>query len=252
MSVQTVNLPLGVGRIFVKRTSDADGKYRLLGTLKGEATFTYTKEEVEQKAGDVLGAVRRDVVDEMAQIKGTITDLRHDQLIFALGVSISTTQLTATQSIRLTQEIATPASTTTTKSLSRTAKSMTSVQFVSLDRSTSFVRGTDYTLPTTKKFKAISAAFKNKTVRAFYTKLFTTAQRLRMGDQAALQQVSIMYVHHTSDSKAMAITFHIATISGDLALAFKEKEYTTYDVLFKALADPTKAKGNKLFQISRE
>lgn len=252
MSVAPVNLLLGSGYLFVKRDDDADGKWRLIGSVKGECAFTYTPEYAEQRPSDVLAAVRRDRVQEEAMMKLTVVDFRMDQLINALGTTISRTQLTATQSIRLVQTLSTPASTTSTRSLSRTAKSTTSIAFTSHDRATDFVKGTDFTVPTTKKYRPLSAAFKNKTVLAFYTKLFSTATRVQIGDKEDLEGVSVMFVHRQSDKKMIAIEFYKATVFGEFSLAFKEKEHTVHELTFKALADTSKAKGNRLFRIARE
>ena len=64
MSVQAQNVPLGLGTLYFKRVDDADGKYRMVGALKGEVVFGYKQETVEQKVGDMMGKVRRDRIDE--------------------------------------------------------------------------------------------------------------------------------------------------------------------------------------------
>jgi hypothetical protein len=249
MSAQAVNMLLGTGKLYAKRSTDTDGKWRLIGSIKGEASFNYKPGFVEQRPSDVIAAVRRDKIEESAMLKCTLVDFRLDQIIPALGLSISSTQLTLTSSIRLAQELTTGASTTTSKCISQTAKSTTSIAFTSLDRATDYVRGTDFTLISKKKFKPISAAFKSKAVRAYYTKKFTAATRIDIGDNALLQSVSLMYVHQKSNGKHVSIQFPLATIHSDLTLAFKEKDYTMPEVTFAALADPTAAKGKKLFSI---
>ena len=125
MSVQAVNQLLGPGSIYVKKTTDSDGKYKLIGSVK-EATFSYTKEEVEAKPGDMTVATRRDKVEEKASLKFKVVDFRLDQMIDAFGLSASLTQLTLTSSIRIFQEISF-GSTTDTKTLSRTMKSLTAL-----------------------------------------------------------------------------------------------------------------------------
>lgn len=262
MSAQAINLLLGTGRMYAKRyatgtgASDSDGKWKLIGSIKGMLEFTYTPTFAEQRPSDTKTYIRRDLIDEKASMKATLVDFRIDQLRWMLGMSASTSGLSKTISIRLAQELTAPASTTTTKSLSRTAKSTTSVAFSSLDRSTDYVKATDFTMATTKKFKAISAAFKGKAVRAYYTRLFTpsasSGMRINMGDQLVLQQISLMYVHQQANGKHVSIQFPIATIDGPLKLDFKEKEYTMPEMVFSALGDPTLAKGRKLFSIVRE
>ncbi len=250
MSVQAVNQLLGPGMIYVKRTTDADGKYRLIGSVK-EATFQATKEEVEQKPGDMTVATRRDKIEEKATLKCKVVDFRLDQMIAAFGLSISRTQLTLTSSVRIMQEM-TFASTSVSKSLSHTAKSMTSVAATSLDRSTDYVAATDYTMTSTKKIKPKLASFWGGTRRVFYTALHTTSKAIRIGGNELLQNVSIMYVHKKSNGKHIAIQFGIATVQGDLSFEFKEKDYTVPEITFAALGDPTKPKGQQLFKIIEE
>lgn len=251
MSVQPVNLALGNGLLYAKREDDADGLYRLIGSLKGETTFTYAPEFVEQKPGDLLTAVRRDIVEEKASMKCQIVDFRVDQLINLLGISISTTSLTATTSFRIKQELLL-GSTTATQSFSYTAKSLTSVVVTNLDRSTTYVSGTDYTLPSTKKINALTAGTANTTVNIYITALIPAANRIRIGDKTPLQVLSLKFVHQLSDKKHIQIDFPRATINSDFVLPFKEKEYTMTDITFAALGDPTKPQGQKLFTISRQ
>lgn len=253
MSAEAVNMLLGVGHLYVKRNTDTDGKWRLVGSTKKNTKFTYKPTFVEQRPSDTIVMTRRDKIEESATLMTEVVDWRTDQLKYALGLSQSSTGLSKTTSIRMAQELITKTSTTTTQSLSRTAKSTTSVAFTTLDRKTDFTRGTDFTMVSTKKFKAVSAAFKGKkAVRAYFTKLVSGAQVINVGDQSVLQSMSVMFVHQKSDGKHVAIVFPLATINADLTAAFNEKEYTTYDTTFAALGDPTLPKGQKLFKIVKE
>ena len=261
MSVQAINLLFGAGVLYAKRAAtssgaaDSDGKWRVIGSIKGKMEFTYTPTFAEQRPSDTKVFVRRDLIEEKASMKGTFVDFRVDQLRWLLGQSTSTTSLCKTISVRLAQELTVKPSTTTTQSISRTSKSTTSVAFSSLDRATDYVRATDFTMVSTKKFKAVSAAFKNKAVRAYYTHVFTPtagSQRLRIGDQSVLQQISIMYVHTLSNGKHVAIQFPLASIDGPFKLTFDEKAYTMPEMNFSALGDPTLIKGTKLYTIVKE
>lgn len=250
MSVQAVNQLLGPGLIYVKRSTDSDGKWRLLGSAK-EATITIMKEEAEQKPGDMLTSTRRDKVEEKAQLKCKVVDFRLDQMINALGLSVSRTQLTLTSSLRIMQEIA-MGSTTDTKTISHTVKSITSVACTSLDRSTDYVRGTDFTVLSTTKIKPLLAAFANGTRRVFYTFRQATAKAINIGGNTLLQNVSIMYVHQKSNKKHVAIQIPLATAMGDISFEFKEKDYTMPEITFAALGDPTQPKGRQLLRIIEE
>ena len=251
MAVQAVNVPLGLGKLYFKRASDADGKYRMVGALKGDVTFTYKQELVEQKAGEMMGKVRRDRIDEECMLKASVCDFKVEQLIALLGLSVSTTQLTVTNSIRRVEQFITGVSTTTTQTLSQTAKSITSAHLTSLDRSTEYVKGTDYTMPTARAIRPLTAGFKNKTVLAHYSSRRAT-KRVRVGDNKLLQEVSLRFVHKLSSGKFVTLDIPRATVSGDIAIPFSEKDYTVYDIQFSGLADPTLAEGTRLFTIARE
>ena len=217
MSVQAQNVPLGLGTLYFKRVDDADGKYRMVGALKGEVVFGYKQETVEQKVGDMMGKVRRDRIDEDCTLKASICELKVENLIALLGLSVSTSQLTATASHRVKEQHATGISTTDTQTLSQTAKSTTSVHITSLDRSTDYVQGTDYTMPTARGIKPVTSAFRNITVLAHYTTR-KSSRLVRVGDNSVLQIVSVMFVHKLSSGKKVTIVIPRATVMGDISI----------------------------------
>lgn len=251
MSVQPVNLHLGLGELFFKRDTDVNGKYMSVGTLKGKATFAYEMATAEQKPGNRLTVARRDKISEKATLTVEVIDLKIPQLIAALGLSISTTQITVTTSMRVFDEIAF-GSTTTTKTLALTAISMTSVVAISMDRSTKYARGTDFTLPSTTKIKPISASFKQKSNFVAYNSKMISATTMRVGDKFKLQQVSLMYTTKLSSGKFISIIMPYATVIGGLTLPFGEAEYTMYNLVFAAIGDMTAASGTSLFKIARQ
>lgn len=261
MSIQPINLVFGVGRLYAKRAAtgsgaaDADSKWKLIGSIKGKVEFTYNPSFAEQRPSDTKVVVRRDLIEEKASLKASLVDFRIDQLRWILGSSLSTTTLSKTISVRLAQEFKMPASTTTCKTLSHTAKSKTSVTATTLDRATDYAASTDFTVVSTKSLKAKSAAFKGSNVRVYYTRVITPASgigRLPMGDQLLTQQISLMYVHQQPNQKMIAIQIPIATIDGATKFAFDEKNYLVPEVSFSAIGDPNQLKGKKLFTIVRE
>ena len=251
MSVQQVNLQLGLGELFFKRDTDTNGKYMPVGTLKGKATFAYEMATAEQKPGNRLTVARRDKIGEKAMLTVEVVDLKIPQLIAALGLSISTTQITVTTSMRVFDEIAF-GSTTTTKTIALTAISITSVVALSMDRSTKYAKGTDYTMPSTTKLRPLIAAFKQKSNLITYNTRMASATTMRVGDKFKLQQVSLMYTTKLSSGKFISIIMPYATITGGLTLPFGETEYTTYNLVFSAIGDMTAASGNSLFKIARQ
>lgn len=251
MSVQQENIPLGIGELFFKRKDDTSGKYMPVGVLKGAVNFVYEYDTVEQKPGNRLTVARRDKVAERAYLTAQVMDLKMSQLIPALGLSISTTQLTITSTLRQVEEIAFT-SITTTKTLAKTAVSTTSVVAQSLARGTKFVKGTDFTVPSTTKVKPILAGFANRSNLVHYDTKNVSATTTRVGDKYTLQEVDLKFMHKLSNGKFIMVEMPIATITGGLTLPFGETEYTTYNVRFDAVGDMTVAAGRSLFKIVRQ
>ena len=102
--VEANNLLLGLGKLYLKRSADPDGAYRLVGALKDKVEFTYKPEIVKQKAGEVMGSIRADRINEEATLKAQVCDFKVEQLIPLLGLTVSTTALTVTNSIRRVEE----------------------------------------------------------------------------------------------------------------------------------------------------
>ena len=251
MSVQPVNLLLGLGELFFKRDTDVSSKYMLVGTLKGNVTFSYEMGTAEQKPGNRLTVARRDKVSERATLSAQICDFKIPSLIAALGLSISTTQITATSTLRVYEDLAF-GSITTTKTLGLVAVSTTSVVVTSLDRSTKYVKGTDFTVPSTSKIKPILAGFANKSNFLAYDVKKTSATVMRIGDKFKLQVVDLKYTTKLSNGKYITIEIPLATITGGLTLPFGETDYTVYNLTFAALGDTTAAAGRSLFNIIRQ
>ena len=251
MSVQPVNLLLGTGELFFKRDTDASGKYVHVGSLKGQVQFSYTMDTAEQKPGNKLTVARRDKIAERASLTAEVCDFKVSQLIAALGLSISTTQLTQTLTMRYFEDI-TFGSTTTTKTLANTAVSTTSVVVYSMDRSTKRVKGTDFTVLSTTKIKPITAGNANRSQFIAYDTRDVSASRVKVGDKTKLQVVDLKFSHKQQNGKIITIEIPLATVMGGLTVPFNETGYTTYNIRFDALGDTTATAGESLFKIIRE
>lgn len=251
MSVQTVNLLLGPGELFMKPETAASGKYVRVGNLKGAVSFSYEVGTVEQQPGNRLTVVRRDKISERAALKASIADFKIPQLISSLGLTLSTTQLTLTTTFRAWEEILF-GSTTTVKTLGNSAVSMTSVVVTSVDQQTTYVRGgTGWTMTSVSKIKPGSAS-KNLAVMVAYDSKDTAALAVRVGDKLNLQVVDLKFTHRQSDGKFITIEIPRATIIGGLTVPFSNADYTTYDVTFAALGSTTALPGRSLFTVIRE
>lgn len=251
MSVQPVNLHLGPGELFFKRDTDTSGKYMRVGSVKEAATFEYELETVEQQPGNRLTVARRDKISEKARLTVQLVDFKIAQLIAAFGLSISSTQITITSTLRVWEELAF-GSTTTTKTLNNTAVSTTSVVVTKLDQSVKYAKATAFTVPSTTKIRALQASLANTTAFVAYDSKDTAAGAIRIGDKLKLQVVDLKFSTRMSDGKFITIEIPRATIMGGFEIPFSFTEYTMYELTFEALGDTTAAPGRSLFNIIRE
>jgi hypothetical protein len=251
MAVETVNLLLGPGELFLKRATDGANKYMRVGNLKGTVTFNYDLNTVEQQPGNRLTAVRRDKTSERVTLKATVADFKVAQVIYALGQTVSTTQITLTHTLRCWEEVKFGLSTVVV-TLANSAVSMTSVIVTSIDQATKYARGaTGYTMTSVNKLKPKGSLI-NKAAMVAYDSADTAATAIRCGDKLNLQIVSLKFSHRLSNGKFITIEIPKATISGGLTIPFSSNEYTAYDVTFSALGDTTAVPGRSLFNIIRE
>jgi hypothetical protein len=251
MAVETVNLLLGPGELFLKRATDGSAKYMRVGNLKGVVHFAYDLNTTEQQPGNRLTAVRRDKTSEKVTLKATVADFKINQLIMALGQTVSTTQITLTHTLRCWEEVKfrTSASAIT---LGNSAVSMTSVVVTSIDQATKYTRGaTGYTMTSVTKIKPKGSLI-NKAAMVAYDSADTAATAIRSGDKLNLQIVSLKFSHRLSNGKFITIEIPKATITGGLTIPFSATEYTTQDITFSALGDVTAIPGRSLFNIIRE
>lgn len=251
MSVESNNLFLGAGELFLKKEGAGNGAFVHVGSLKGNTQLVHEVETVEQKPANRLGPVRRDKIGEKVMLKAQVCDFKLEQLLMALGQSVSVTGLTGTTSLRVFQEL-TFESVTTTKTLLHVALSLTNIVIHTLNRATKYVRGTHFTVPSTQGVKPITSTFANKTHFLAYDSLKTDARRLMVGDSLTLQVVHLKAVHKQANGKFVTVEIPRATVQGGLTIPFGEKDHTVYDVSFAGLVDTSKAAGESLFRVVRE
>lgn len=250
--VENQNLTLGLGELYFKRKSDASGKYVRVGSLKGTVSFNYEVEYAEHKPGNSLCPVKRCKTAERATLTATVGDFKVSQLIAALGLSISTTQITATSTLRVVEELQMDVSTTTTQTLANTPVSATSIVVTSLNRGTTYTQGTHYTA-VGNKIRHLTTTMNSDYFNVEYDYADASATRVIFGDDTVLQEVDLKFVHKIkSTGKFVQIEIPIATINGGLSIPFNETDFTMYDISFAALADMTKPEGQRLAKIIRE
>ena len=198
MSVQKENMLFGSGELYIANIR--------LGNLKN-ANFIYTKEFVEAKPGDGINIVRRDLTKETAVLSGTLCDIDISRIPMLMGLTMSTSQLTGTTTLRITEEIQLGASTTTWKTLAEHAVSTTNPMVYSLDYQTKSLDGTDYSLTTSgtlrTKVKAKSATFKSKYVLVVYDYADKSALHAHVGGKTTNEELKLKFVHTMSNGKRL-------------------------------------------------
>jgi len=247
MSVQKENMLFGVGELYL-------GNVRI-GNLK-DASFAYTKEFVEAKPGDGVNIVRRDLTKESAILTGTLCDIAIERIPMLMGLTMSTTQLTGTTTLRVVEELQLGASTTTWKTLAEHAVSTTNPVIYSLDYQSKYLDGTDFSLTTSgtlrTKIKAKSTTFKSKYVLVVYDYADKSALHAHVGGKLTHEELKLKFVHTMSNGKKLQITIPKAQLTGEFSMPFKEDAHMTIPVSFTAVGDYTLAKGQRLFTIIKE
>ncbi len=125
-----------------------------------------------------------------------------------------------------------------------------------LDRSTTYVSGTDYTATTTLITRKGSGITSGQNVLIEYNFSDSTAKSVQVGGELTTPNTfDLLFTHELSDGNTIQIELYKAMVNTDFTMAFHEKSsgnFTTYNVAFKALVDLTKLEGNQLFQITEQ
>lgn len=242
---ETKRLPLGLGDLYLNNV--------FVGQLKGNVSFHYKAQYAYQRPGNMIADLKGDRTSEEATITAEICELKLAQLRKALGINQAVTAATAT-TIRKRQQITLTGTTAVT-----TAKTMIagSLSVLKLDRSTTYVSGTDYSASTTTIVrKGGGQITSGQNVFVEYNFSDNTAKSVQVGGElTAVNTFDLLFTHELSDGKTLQIEFYKAMSNTDFQLAFHEKSsgnYSTYNIEFKALVDTTKLEGTQLFQITEE
>jgi len=247
MSVQKENMLFGTGELYIQNVR--------VGNFKN-VNFTYTKEFVEAKPGDGINLARRDLLKETCLLTGNLCDIDITRIPMLMGLTMSTSQLTGTTTLRIAEEVLLGASTATAKTLSEAAVSTTNVKVYSLDYQTEYIKNTDYTLTTTvaahTKLFPKSATFKSKYVLAVYDYTDASALNVDVGGKTTHEEMKLKFVHKMSNGKRIQITIPKAQMTSEFSIPFNEDSHSVIPVSFTGIGDYTLAKGQRLFTIVRE
>lgn len=246
MSVEKENMLFGAGEIYLNNVR--------IGNLKN-VNFIYTKEIVDAYPGDGVNVVRRDITREMAVISGTLCDIDITRLPMLMGLTMSTSQLTETTTLRIVDEITFPATSATQVSLSKALVSTTNPKVWSPDYKTFYTCSQAYTITNTGtegKLKFKTATLANDTVLVAYDYVDVSALRINVGGKTTHEEPSLKFVHTLSDGKRLQINMPKAQMTSELNIPFDTESHASVPVSFTCIGDYTKAKGTRLFKIIKE
>ncbi len=219
----------------------------------------FTRKYAYQRAGNNMADQKGEVTDEEMTLDGEICDIKLSQLRRAFGLvqAVDTTtakHIIKRESVKLSGSVATALGKTPTSPVSGAT-----VKVYSLDRKTTYVTATHYTL-TGANLKRVSggAGFitTGQFVLAEYEYNGSSGQSLQVGGESKpVPTFQVDYVHVDSVGKAWQIRLFKAMTMTNFAMAFTEVQkgtYTTHNISFKALVDTTKPEGQNLGEIIEE
>lgn len=247
--IEAKRLPLGLGDIYINNI--------LVGQLKGKVTFHDKVAYAEQHPGNLISSVKAERIKQDVSLDAEICDFKLSQLRRALGNN-QALDTTANIAIRKKEQI-TLGTTTLAVTVAETMVGGT-LKVSKLDRSTVYVSGTDYTVPTGGSQNTIKrkggAATSGQVVVVEYDFQDAGSKSVIVGGEMTTPNTfELDFVHQLSDGKLVQITMFKAYSATDFSWVFNEKSsgnFTTYGLTFKALVDLTKADGQNLYRIVEE
>lgn len=243
--VETKRLPLGLGDLYLNN--------EFVGTLKGSVNLTVTREYAYQRPGNMIADVKGAAMSEEVMLDAEICDIKLAQVRKALGINeaIDTESVTFRKREQLTLV------SSTAKTLAQTAIA-SSEKVSKLDRSVTYVKGTDYTLPSagTTITRLSGSIASGQTVLIEYNFSGASASSLKYGGElTAPNTFELVFSHELEDGKILQVRFYKAMADTEFAMAFNERssgDYSTHPIRFKALVDLTKPEGSNLFEIAEQ
>ena len=239
---------LGVGDIYL------DGVF--VGNLKGKVELHVKREYAYQRAGNNISDQKAESTSEEVTLSAEVCDLKVAQLRRAFGITQAIETAAKTVQKREIVKVVASGSAVT---LSETPVIDTTHPFkvMSLDRKTTYVTTTDYTVATTN-FTYVSggAMTVGQYVSVEYSFSDAGASAIAFGGETKTPSTFRMdYVVRDDTGKAWQISFFKAHADTDFKLAFEDREsgnFAMHNVAFRALVDITKPEGGNLFEIVQE
>lgn len=237
---ETKRLPLGLGDLYLNNT--------FVGQLKGNVNLHYAVKYAYQKPGNLIADQKAERISEEVTLTAEVCELKLAQLRTALGINQAVTASAGT-TIRKRQQLTLPSATAVTTAQTILAGTL---KVLKLDRSTTYVSGTDYTATATTITRKGSNITAGQNVFVEYN-CSPNAKAVQVGGELTIPNTfDLLFTHELSDGNTVQVEFYVAVVNSDFQMAFHERSsgsYTTYNIAFKALVDITKKEGNQLFQV---
>ncbi len=248
---ESKRLLLGVGDLYINDV--------FVGNLKGQVSMKFNRKYAYQRAGNNLADQKGEVTDEELTLEAEVCDIKLSQLRRAFGVNQTVDTSTAKHIIKRESVKLSGAVGVTLAKTPASPVSGATVKVYSLDRKTTYVTSTHYTL-SGSSLKRVSggAGFitTGQFVLAEYEFNDASGNSLQFGGESSPPPTfRVDYVHVDSAGKAWQIRLFKAISSTNFAVAFHELQkgtYTTHNIMFKALVDTTKPEGQNLGEIIEE
>ncbi len=240
---------LGVGDIYL------DGVF--VGNLKGKVELHVKREYAYQRAGNNIADQKAEATSEEVSITAEVCDLKVAQLRRAFGI-VQAAEVSTAKTVQKREVVKVVASgSAVTLSETPVIDSTHPFKVQSLDRKTTYVTTTDYTVATTA-FTYVSGGglTVGQYVSVEYSFSDSGASAIAFGGETKAPPTFRMdYVVRDDTGKAWQISFFKAHADTDFKLAFEDREsgnFAMHNVAFKALVDITKPEGGNLFEIVQE
>lgn len=242
-------LILGVGDIYL------DGIF--VGNLKGKVELKVKREYAFQRSGNNIADQKGEATNEEISLDAEVCDLKVAQLRRAFGVVQAIDAATAKKIEKREIVVVLASGSSVTLGETPVIDATHPFKVMSLDRKTTYITSTDYTVSTnTFTFVSGGALTVGQSVALEYSFSDAGASSLAFGGETkAPPTFRLDYVVRDDTGKAWQITFFKAMSITDFKMHFSDREkgdFTTYNVAFKALVDTTRVEGANMMEIIQE
>jgi len=224
-----------------------------VGTLGGSVNLAYTRNFVQQRAGDAISANKAFVTSEEVVLTADVAEFKLANLRHAFGlvaaIQTGPFNLIRVEFIQLNGVVPV--------ALGETAdESNVVIKVFTTTRGTEFTLTTDYTFAGNNVTRVAPGAIGDgEVVLVQYEVSVAGATKIVAGDQCDTPEFRLDFVHKECDTNGIQVTIFKAFSNTDFAMAFNTREsgdFTLHNMSFMGLKDPTKLPGADLFEVISE